>query len=189
MHVHHHQDAQVVAGCYRAVQQSQHGQPDQVRFQGGLEDIEFAEEPAGEGNADQREQEDREHCRGERLLAAQAGEVVDILIPFRLPGDVGHGGERPDVHQRVGGQVEHGGGGARFAARGERHQHVTRVRDGAVGQHALDVGLQQGGEVPDRHGKQRGQPYHGRPPAANGLKGRHEDAQEYREGGGFGAGR
>ncbi len=34
-------------------------------------------------------------------------------------------------------------------ARGERHQHIAGVRDGAVGQHALDVGLQQRGEIAD----------------------------------------
>jgi len=60
VHVHDDQDVQVVIRRDGAVQQTEDGQPDQVAIQGGLEDVELAEEAAGERDADQREQEDGE---------------------------------------------------------------------------------------------------------------------------------
>ncbi len=60
MHVHDHQDAQVVIRGDRAGQQTQDRQPHQIRLQRGFEDIELAEKAAGERNADHREQKDCE---------------------------------------------------------------------------------------------------------------------------------
>ena len=159
-----------------------------MAIQGGLEDVELAEEAAGERDADQREQEDGEQGGGERLLAAQALEIVDALEALALAGEHGDGGEGAHIHEGVGRQVEHGGGGAGFAARGERHQDVAGVRDGTVGQHALDVGLQQRGEIADAHGGQRAGPHQRLPAVADGLEGGDENAQEDGEGGGFRSG-
>ena len=56
-HVHHHDEAEVVVGADDAVDGHQHGEPDQVRIHGGLEDVELAEEAGGDRQAEQRKQE------------------------------------------------------------------------------------------------------------------------------------
>src|ERR1019366_6503459 len=185
VHVHHYQDPQVVVGRHGAVQQAENGQPIQMAVKGGLEDVELAEEAAGKRDADQREQEDGEQGGGEGLFAAQALEIVDALVALALAGEHGDGGEGSHIHERVPSQVEHGGGGAGLAARGEGHQDVAGVRDGTVGQHALDVGLQEPGEIADAHGRQRAGPHQRLPAIADGFEGGGKDAQEDGEGGGF----
>src|SRR5580700_2531181 len=44
VHVHHHQDSQVVECRYSATEQSQDSEPHQVRLQRGFEDVELAKE-------------------------------------------------------------------------------------------------------------------------------------------------
>ena len=70
--------------------------------------------------------------------------------------------------------------------RGDSYQHVSGVGDGAVGEHALHVGLLERGEVSDDHRRERAGPYDGLPAGGDGTEGGHEDAQQNREGGGFG---
>src|ERR1039458_9612634 len=188
VHVHHYQDPQVVVGRHGAVQQAENGQPIQVAVQRRLEDVELAEEAAGGRDGDGGEQEDGEQGGGEGLLTAQALEIVNALEALALAGEHGDGGEGSHIHERVPSQVEHGGGGAGLAARGEGHQDVAGVRDGTVGQHALDVGLQQRGEIADAHGCQRAAPYQRLPADADGFEGGGENAQEDGECGGFRAG-
>ncbi len=57
--------------------------------------------------------------------------------------------------------------------------------DGAIGQHALDVGLRQRAEVSDEHGEHRENPER---PEPQFVAGRHggQDPQQQREGAGFG---
>ncbi len=74
-----------------------------------------------------------------------------------------------------------------LGVRGHGHQNVAGVGDGAVGQHALDVRLLERGEVADDHGGERADPDDGLPAGGDGAEGGHEDAQQNREGGGFGA--
>ena len=70
-------------------------------------------------------------------------------IALALARRVRHHGEGADVHERVGGQVEHGGGDAGLAsARVKRHQHVAGMRDGTVGQHALELVWRSAAKLP-----------------------------------------
>ena len=62
------EQAQVVEAGDAAVEQADDGEPDVAGVDGGGEDVELAEEAAGEGNADQREQEEGEQ-RGEHGAA------------------------------------------------------------------------------------------------------------------------
>ena len=84
LHVHHHQDPQIVVSRDRAVQQAENRQPHQVRLQRRLEDIELAEEAGGQRNADQREQEHRQQRGGHRLAHGEAREVVDADMLLAL---------------------------------------------------------------------------------------------------------
>src|ERR1035437_2744441 len=188
VHVHHHQDAQIVVRRNGAVQQTENRQPIQVAIQRRLEDVELAEEAAGERDADQREQEDGEQGGGQRLFAAQALEIVDALEALALARKHGDGGEGAHIHEGVGREIKHGGGGAGVAVRAERHQDVAGVRDGTVGQHAFDVGLQQRGEIADTHGRQRAGPHQRLPAVADGVESGDENAQEDGEGSGLRSG-
>ncbi len=58
------QQTQVVEAGDAAVEQADDGEPDVAGVDGGGEDVELAEEAAGEGDSDQREQEEGEK-RGE----------------------------------------------------------------------------------------------------------------------------
>ena len=88
------------------------GEPDVAGVQSGGEDVEFAEEAAGEGNADQRQEEEGEEGGEDRALCRQAGEVVDRARGLVVAGELGDDGEGADVHGGVGGGVEAGGGDA-----------------------------------------------------------------------------
>ena len=66
------QQAQVVEAGDAGVQQADHRQPDVAAVDGGGEDVELAEEAAGEGNADQREQEEGQQ-RGQARARAGRG--------------------------------------------------------------------------------------------------------------------
>ena len=57
-----------------------------MAIQRRLENVELAEEAAGERDADQREQEDCEQRGGERLLAAQALKIVRAAAMARKMG-------------------------------------------------------------------------------------------------------
>ena len=58
------EQAEVVEAGDAAVEQADDGEPDVAAVDGGGEDVELAEEAAGEGDSDQREQEEGEQ-RGE----------------------------------------------------------------------------------------------------------------------------
>src|SRR5258708_25449720 len=87
-----------------------------------------------------------------------AGEVL-----FAKAAEFGDDGEGDEFYERVADEIEeHGGvgwGGTAFGISreigngGEGYQDVASVRDRAVGEHALDVGLHQGPEVAGEHGE------------------------------------
>ena len=124
---------------------------------------------------------------GWRWARPAKSSMADVFFAFAR--EVGDHGEGAEVGERVGGQIEHRGGGSDIGMRGDGHQHVSGVRDGAVGQHALDVGLLNRGEVADDHGGQRADPDDRLPAVGDGSEGGQEDAQQNRERGGFGADR
>jgi hypothetical protein len=97
--------------------QADDGEPDVAGLDGGGEDVELAEEAAGEGDADEREQEEGEQRGEDGAAQGEAGEVVDVCGGFVVAGDLGDDGEGSDVHGGVGGGVEAGGGDAVAAGR------------------------------------------------------------------------
>ena len=116
---------------------------------------------------------------------------------FASSTQLGDDGEGAEFHQRVAEEIEEDRGvGGRSAGvgvaleigdRGEGDQDVAGVSDGAVGQHALDVGLDERAEVADEHREDGENPECPEPEMSGGGNGG-EDAQQQREGGRFGAG-
>src|SRR6185437_2594483 len=88
----------------------------------------------------------------------------------------------------VGDGVEAGGGDALGGEGGEGNAQVSGVRDGRIGQQALDVALAQCTEVAEGHGDDRQPPQDRYPVAAQEREGSEGDAQQNGEGSGFGAG-
>ena len=87
--------------------------------------------------------------------------VRSVLV---VAADLGDDGEGADVHGGVGGGVEAGGGDAVEREGGEGDEQVAGVGDAGVGEHALDVALEQRAEVADGH-RERGEDPHEDGPA------------------------
>ena len=73
----------------------------------GLEDRELADEPAGQRDAGEGEQEQREHHADKRIAAAQAGPPRHggVLLAVGI-ADQADDGERADRAETVGEQIE-----------------------------------------------------------------------------------
>ena len=112
------EQAQVVEAGDAGVEQADDGEPDVAGVDGGGEDVELAEEAAGEGDADQREQEEGEQGGEHGALRARPVKSSMRAGVLVVAGDLGDDGEGADVHGGVGGGVEAGGGDA--VARGRR---------------------------------------------------------------------
>ncbi len=112
----------------------------------------------------------------------ESREIVNRDVAFAFARKVGDNGERSQVCERIGGQVEHRRGGAGFRMRRDGHQHVAGVRDGTIRQHPLDVGLLDGGEVAHDHGSHGAAPHDRLPAVRDGSESGHEYAQQNREG-------
>ena len=108
----------------------------------------------------------------------QAGQIVHVLPDDALAPQHDHHQECPQVHERVDQHVNRDSLEAGGVAGDQAEQHVSGVGDGAIGQQALDVGLGDGGEVPDRHG---GEGDHDEQRLPSGPEGGHraeEDSQQ-----------
>src|SRR5712691_11998356 len=115
---------------------------------------------------------------------------------FTEAAQFGDDGEGAELYEGVADQIEEdsgvGCGCATFGISGEigdggeGYQDVARVRDGAVGEHALYVGLHERAEIAHKHRKDREDPEGPEPEMRRGGN-RGVNAQEQGEGGGFGA--
>ncbi len=133
-----------------------------LRVDGGFEDVELAEEAGGDGQAEEREQEERENGGDDGLAFAEAGEVVELEVLFAGAAELGNDGEGADFYEGIAQQIKEDGGvggagadvivfGRQIGDGGEGDQDVAGVGDRAIGQHALDVGLEKGAEIARKH--------------------------------------
>src|SRR6202050_1500620 len=82
---------------------------------------------------------------------------------FAGAAELRNDGERANFHERVGQQIKEYRGVSRACADfrvareirygGKSDQDAARVGDGAVGEEALDVGLEQGAKISCKHGE------------------------------------
>src|ERR1700677_691865 len=154
-HIHHDNDAQVVIGAQRAVQNHDYCQDNQIRIERGGQYVKLCKEAAGDRNADQRHQEECQRCRQNRRLPAETSVVLKRDVLFARSREMAEHSKRSHVHRSVCGGVEHNGGGAQFRVRGEGDQDISGMSDGRISEQALDVVLHQGAYISQRHG-QRG---------------------------------
>ena len=78
---------------------------------------------------------------GDGEFLAQAAHLAHVLLAAEGVNDGAGGEEEQRLEEGVGDEVEDGGGVGRDAA---AEEHVAELRDGGVGEHALDVVLDQG---------------------------------------------
>ena len=134
-------EAEVVEAGDAAVGESDDSDPDVAGVDGGGEDVELAEETAGEGDADEREQEEGKQCGEDRAAQGEAGKVPGGAGGLIVAGDLRNDSECADVHGGIGGGIEADGGDAVRGECGEGDKYVTGVGNAGVGQHALDIFL------------------------------------------------
>src|SRR5216683_2125030 len=183
------EQAEVVEAGYAAVEQADDREPDVAGVDGGGEDVELAEEASGEGDSDEREEEEGEERGEDGALEGEAGVVVGGAGGLVVAGDLGDDGEGSDVHGGVGGGVEAGRGDAVLGEGGEGHEEVAGVGDAGVGQHALDVALEKSSEVADGHRQGGEDPHEDGPAVLHRGEGGEGDAEQDGEGGRLGGGR
>ena len=147
--VHGDQQAQVIEAGHAGVQQANHAEQPVMPLQNGRENVEFAKESARERNADHRQQEQAEQRTQPGTAQRGTGVVLYRAVVLIIATKLGHHRERADVHGRIGGGVESGGGDSVTREGGERGQQVAGVGNGGVGQHALDVLLPERAKVAD----------------------------------------
>ena len=119
----------------------------------GLHDPELRPPATQRRDTREREQEDGHRNGQARGVTEQALERVD-LGRAGLAGNRQHDGEGTEVHRGVDQQIRDGGGEggvADIAGDRQRRQHVARLGDTGVGEHADQVGLAQGDQVADGH--------------------------------------
>ena len=98
--------AQIVSRGQAGIEQADDGESDGSSADCGSEGVELAEEAAGEGNADERDEEEDEQAAEQRRAIDEAAEIVDERQVLVVSADQGDDGEDADVHGGVGGGVE-----------------------------------------------------------------------------------
>ena len=118
---------------------------------GGVEDFVLAPE-AGE---EQREAAEREHAdrvggEGKRHESAQTAHVADVLLAIAAVDDGACAEEEQCLEEGMRDEMEHAHGNAADA---EAHHHVAELRDGGVGEDALDIELRDGDKRAEESGE------------------------------------
>src|SRR5262249_40092131 len=98
------------------------------------------------------EQEYQHQDRVAGALVDQACEVVNVFANDPLSAERDHYQEGSEVHEGVDKHVDRDALDAGRVAGDQAEQHVSGVRDGAVGEQTLDVRLRDGGQVTNGHG-------------------------------------
>ena len=110
---------------------------------GDGEEVILAEESGERRHAAEGEHADGKGPEGEGDFVEQAAHFPDVLLFVEGVDDRAGGEEEERLEEGVGGEVEHGGIGA---AATDGHDHVAELREGGIGEDALDVVLLDGDE-------------------------------------------
>ena len=124
-----------------------------VRGVGGLDDGVLGEVAGGAGEADQRQRPDQHHDRGDADEGGEAAHLPHVLLVVHGVDHRSRAEEEQGLEEGVGEEVEDAGG---VGADAEAHEHVAELRAGRVGDHPLDVVLdeadrrrEEGGDAAD----------------------------------------
>ena len=113
------------------------------------EDVVLAEEAGGRRDARQRQQEHQHQDRVRRVPVHETRNIVDVLAEDIGAAHRDDHQQRPERHERVDHQVDRDAFDARFVPGYQAQQHVPGMRDGAIGEQALDIRLADCGQVAD----------------------------------------
>ena len=148
--VHRPHDAEVVVGRDHRRDHARDDQPPEAAVVGSGEDVELADEAAGQREAEHAEHEHPHRDAEERALPSEAGEVRERHRLTELAFPRGDHGERADRHRRVRDEVVHQRTRAELGGGGDADQHEAGVRDRRVRQDPLDVPLDERRDVSPR---------------------------------------
>src|SRR6185437_5833715 len=179
--------SQIIVSADHAINGGDHHQPNDpatmsVRcIEGRLERKKLSEKASRGGQAEQREQKQREACGQNRLLRAEPGIVLKREALFSTLAEMRYHQECANFHQDVRGEIKEHSGDADRRSRSKRHQNVAGVRDRGISEHTFHVGLNERRKIADEHCENGGNPDGPEPCVRCGAKGNHENAQHERE--------
>ena len=114
----------------------------------------FEMKPAVPGRADEAKAGDREGGHGQRHLAADAGEVLELHRADAIEDRADRQEERR-LHQRMIDDVDEPAGQAGLVGEPDAERDVADLRDRRIGEHALQIGLEHRNERGDEHRRDR----------------------------------
>src|SRR5260221_6048948 len=110
----------------------------------------LAHETCRERNAGERKHEDKEKEGGGGAAMIKSVKIVEFIADQAPLEEQDNNSESADGHERVGDQVVEDSREAGFVAGDEAEKNVADVRDGRIGEEALDVGLRKGRKIDPR---------------------------------------
>ena len=114
-----------------------------------MEDFILAPKAGKEGDAAECQHAGAVGVEGDAHVFFQAAHVADVLLAGAAVDDRACAQEQQRFEKRVGDEMEHADGGA---ADSEADHHVAELRNGGVGEDALDVVLSDGDERAEEGG-------------------------------------
>src|SRR5260370_4382907 len=139
--------AEIVVERGNDIERGENSQHGMVRFDEREEDEVLANEARRGRNAGEREREYEEKESGSRAAMIESVKIVQFVTDDAALAEHDNNSESADRHERVGDQVVEDSREAGFVAGDEAEKNVADMRDGRVGEEALDVGLREGREV------------------------------------------
>src|SRR5277367_5573493 len=137
-----------------------------MRIQRSLKDVKLAQESGSDGQAKQREHEERKDCRDRRLALAKTRVVIERKVFLARSAKLRNDRESADRYQCIAKEIEQHSGvrstrtniciGGQLGNGGKRDKNIAGVCNRAVSQHALDAALKQSAEIayiPGGHGE------------------------------------
>ena len=98
-HVHDDHNTEIVVDRDHAVEHADDHEPEIVGER-RAEQVKLAHESAGQGNAGQGNEKNRQRCGGERRALSQPRVVVEVYLPVSLAAQRQHDAEGAEVHDR-----------------------------------------------------------------------------------------
>src|SRR5258708_1459040 len=139
--------AEIVVERGNDVERCENSQHGMVRFDQRQKNEILAHEARRGRNAGEREHEYEEKESGSGAAMIESIKIVEFIADQAALAEHDNNSESADRHERVGDQVVEHSREAGFVAGDEAEKNVADVRDGRVGEEALDVGLRKGREV------------------------------------------
>src|SRR5882757_7301313 len=134
-------------------------------------------------NAGERKHEDKEKEGGGGAAMIESVKIVEFIADQAALAEHDNNSESAGGHEHVGDKVVDDSREAGFVAGDEAEKNVADVRDGRVGEEALDVGLRKGRKIAPSERGHGDAPYQAMPEGLGAKEDPDEEADEQREAG------